>query len=138
MTRGVSLGLGGAHKAARPFVGAGGAWKPVAAVFVGQGGAWKQVYSAAPALPPLTASIWPATTNWSFNGLFFEAGPLTCSASGGTAPYSYAWLAEDTGFNEPTASSTGVTSTSPMSRSVACLVVDALGQTTPAYAVING
>lgn len=129
MAQSFNVGVSGAWKAAKPYVGVSGAWKPVQTAWVGVGGVWKQFYAA------MTAAI-TGTPGWGApdpeSGLY-ASQTQTCTPTGGTAPYTYAWSATDPNASSiGSGSTTQFISTTGASTAIACLVTDANGATATA------
>ena len=134
----VSIGAGagaGAMAEAREIhvgVGAGAAAAPVLEGWIGVGGGAKaRFYLRGPALAAAVAPeviYWQVVTPWS---LYVSSSDASVTASGGAAPYSYAWQTNNgsASVNDDTAATTGFQSTDGLPAEAWCIVTDADGQT---------
>jgi hypothetical protein len=133
---GISVGVSGVWKAAKPSIGVSGVWKPVKTAYVGVNGVWKMVYTG------MTAALSPNPATWA--GYEPESGIYTsqtvsATPTGGTSPYTYAWTALSgiATCLAPTSASTGFIAGEPLTTSIQCVITDANGTTATATGTIG-
>jgi hypothetical protein len=128
-----SVGVSSAWKGlAKIGVGVGGAYKNVVAGYVGVGGAWKLAFSVALAGVAAPTSL---SGSGSHPALITTTASTTCTASGGTPGYTYAWTyVSGDGSIAPTATSSATTSfqrfcvaAGTFNAVFKCVVTDSLG-----------
>jgi hypothetical protein len=114
------------------LVRVGGAWKAIASAQVYTGGAWKAIPGFAPAM---TASISPSeAVGYIFGTGTATSNNVTCSPSGGTAPYSYSWVMVSGGAapTNPTSATTAFSQSlayETATGEASCTITDANGTT---------
>jgi hypothetical protein len=88
---GFNVGVGGAWKTGKPFVGDGGVWKAVQAGYVGVGGVWKQFYTG------FSVTVAPNPATWQPDGGSGFEVPLglIATVTGGVGPFTYLWTSPD-------------------------------------------
>ena len=94
------------------------------------GGAKARFYLRGPALAAAVSPeviYWQVVTPWS---QYVSSSDASVTASGGTAPYSYAWQTNNgsASVNDDTAAMTGFQSTDGLPAEAWCIVTDAEGQ----------
>jgi hypothetical protein len=130
MTQSFNIGVSGAWKAAKPYVGVSGTWKPIQAGWVGVGGVWKQVYAGIFVVlpdnvgwtPHQTGETEPKTGAPLYDG--FEATISASSFGGGTAPYTFDF---HDGLGFTSSPSRGYLDPTGLITAVSCTVRDATG-----------
>ena len=113
----VSVGTSGGSSAVKEiWIGTAAGARQVTEAWVGAAGSAKQVYALAGGGGGFAAVIDPNAA-------------LSVTATGGTAPYSYAWTQSGAtdGFDTPTAATTTLFSLSDAPAVASCTVTDALG-----------
>ena len=119
------------------WIGTAAGARQVTEAWVGAAGSAKQVYALAGGGGGFAAVIDPNALTWTGFEIWIDGSvlatayqaALSVTATGGTAPYSYAWTQSGAtdGFDTPTAATTTLFSLSDAPAVASCTVTDALG-----------